>query len=310
MSQRLTGRSPAWVGCLVLATLLGCGGGGEQKGVRVDGSSTVYLISEKIAEDFLTVDSSTRVTVGVSGTGGGMKKFALGEIDVCDASRRIKESEKEACAAKGIEFIELPVAYDGLALVVSQKNDWCQSLTVEQLKKLWEPESPITKWNELDPTWPEEPITLFGPGTDSGTFDYFTETICGKEKASRSFQQSEDDNVIVTGVASDPHAMGYFGFAYYMENQDKLRLVAVDPGDGNAVAPSEETVRDGTYKPLSRPLFIYVNKASLARPRVRKFVEFYLSHVGKIASEVGYVALPDAEAEASATTLKSATGAE
>lgn len=261
--------------------------------IRIDGSSTVYPVSEAVAEEFSRVNSKARVTVGKSGTGGGMKKFAAGETDISDASRPIKESEAEQCEQNGIEFIQLSVAFDGLAVIVNPENDWCDSLTIEQLKELWRPESPVKKWSDLDPSWPDEPVRLYGPGTDSGTFDYFTEEVVGEPGASRSdYTASEDDNVLVTGVKSDKYALGYFGFAYYAENEGSLKLLGVDSGSG-PVQPSMETVRANTYAPLSRPLFIYVSKPALKRPVVAQFVDFYLENAAELSKEVGYVPVSD-----------------
>jgi len=265
--------------------------------VKVDGSSTVYPITEAVAEELRSVHPQIQVTVGISGTGGGMKKFAAGEIDICDASRAIKQKEADKCAAKGVKFIELEVAYDGLAVVINPQNDWCDCLTVEQLRELWRPESAVKKWSDLNPDWPQEKIRLYGPGTDSGTFDYFTKAIVGEEKACRAdYTASEDDNVLVTGVMNDRYALGYFGYAYYSENKEKLKLLGVNGGDG-CKKPSMETVRSLSYKPLSRPLFIYVRTESLKQPAVRDFVKFYLETADQLATEVGYVPVSDQAAE-------------
>ena len=265
--------------------------------VKVDGSSTVYPITEAVAEELRSVHPQIQVTVGISGTGGGMKKFAAGEIDICDASRAIKQKEADKCAAKGVKFIELEVAYDGLAVVINPQNDWCDCLTVEQLRELWRPESAVKKWSDLNPDWPQEEIRLYGPGTDSGTFDYFTKAIVGEEKACRAdYTASEDDNVLVTGVMNDRYALGYFGYAYYSENKEKLKLLGVNGGDG-CKKPSMETVRSLSYKPLSRPLFIYVRTESLKQPAVRDFVKFYLETADQLATEVGYVPVSDQAAE-------------
>ncbi len=253
-------------GWLVVAVVWvsGC----SKPSIQVDGSSTVYPITEAVAEDFKTEQPGVRVTVGLSGTGGGMKKFVAGEIDICDASRPIKDAESAACKASGIEYIELEVAFDGLSVVVNPENDWGDCITVEQLKAIWQPESTVQKWSDLNPEWPSEPIKLYGPGTDSGTFEYFTEAIVGEARKSRAdYSPSEDDNMLVTGVAGGKYALGYFGYAYYEENKDRLKLLGIDNGDGNCVKPSVEAVRNGTYKPLSRPLYIYVNKKALQRPR-------------------------------------------
>lgn len=268
--------------------------------IKVDGSSTVYPITEAVAEEYQKENSHVKVTVGIAGTGGGFKKFCSGETDISDASRPIKSKEAEACASKNREYIELPVAYDGLAVLVNPENTWAKEMTVEELKKLWEPEAQKTvlKWNQIRPSFPNEEIHLFGPGTDSGTFDYFTAEIAGEEGKSRGdYTASEDDNVLVQGIASDKYALGYFGVAYYQQNKDKLKLVAINDGDdangAGAVLPEYENVVKGTYQPLSRPLFIYVATKALEKPEVKGFIEYYLKSGGKLAKEVGYIALPD-----------------
>lgn len=279
---------------LILVLLVGWNALAEEtKIVKVDGSSTVFPITEAVAEEFQKVNPKIKVTVGISGTGGGFKRFSVGETDINDASRPIKDSEKEVSAKKGIQFIELPIAYDGLSVVVSKKNDFLSSLTLEELKKIWQPESTVKKWSDIRKGWPNRNINLYGPGTDSGTFDYFTEAVVGKEKSCRSdFTASEDDNVLVQGVSGDKDALGYFGYAYYAENKDRLKLISVDAGKG-AIAPSEKTVENGKY-PLSRPLFIYVSVQAATRPEVQKFVQFYLKNAKKYVKEVGYMPLPDA----------------
>ncbi|NWF77977.1 MAG: PstS family phosphate ABC transporter substrate-binding protein [Chloroflexi bacterium] len=260
--------------------------------IEIDGSSTVYPITEAVAEEFRKLHPQIRINVGISGTGGGFKRFVVGETQISDASRPIKDSEKEQAAKNKIEWIEMPVAYDGLSVMVNPQNTWVTSMTVAELKKIWEPNSTIKRWNQIRSEWPDQPINLYGPGTDSGTFDYFTETINGKEDASRpDYTASEDDNVLVQGIAGDRNALGYFGYAYYVENKDKLKLVAIDSGSG-PVLPSEQTINDGTYKPLSRLIFIYANKAALTRPEVKEFVRFYMTEGPKLVSEVGYVQLP------------------
>ncbi len=278
--------------------LMGCGRG-ETIIVSVDGSSTVYPITEAVAEQFQKERPGTKITVGISGTGGGFKKFCHGETDISDASRPIKPSEVELCQQNGIQYIELPVAYDGLAVVVNPGNTWAGHFTTEELKKIWEPEAQgkITRWSQVRRGWPDREIHLFGAGVDSGTYDYFTEAIVKKEHASRGdFTSSEDDNVLVQGIARDELALGFFGLAYYEENQDKLRLVPVDDGNpdngAGPIAPSPETVMNGTYQPLSRPLFIYVSRKSVDRPEVAALIEFYLQHAGELAQEVGYIPLP------------------
>ena len=264
--------------------------------IKIDGSSTVYPITEAVAEEFQKAKKgAVKVTVGISGTGGGFKKFTRGEIDISDASRPITKSEMEECKKSGIEFIELPIAYDGLAVMVNPKNNWVNSMAVAELKKIWEPaaERKITKWNQVNAAWPDMALKLYGPGVDSGTFDYFTEAIVGKSRSSRGdFTASEDDNVLVQGIASDRGGLGFFGYAYYAENPDKLKLVAIDGGKG-AILPSEKTVMDGTYNPLSRPIFIYVNKKSAEKPDVKEFVEFYLKSASNLVKQVKYIPLPD-----------------
>jgi phosphate transport system substrate-binding protein len=273
---------------------------GPAQTITIDGSSTVHPITEAVAEEFQK-GNPARVTIGVSGTGGGFKKFCAKETVVSGASRPIKPSEAEACAAAGVEYIELPVAYDGLAVVVSPKTDWVDSMTVTELKALWEPEAQgkVTKWSQIRKGWPDKEIHLFGAGVDSGTYDYFTAAIVGKEHASRGdFTSSEDDNVLVQGVSGDSLGLGFFGFAYYSENRAKLKLVPIDDGkDDNGkgpIAPSLETVGNGTYQPLSRPIFIYVAKQAASAGAVKAFVQFYLSHAATLAKEVGYIPLPDA----------------
>lgn len=261
--------------------------------VSIDGSSTVFPISEAVAEEFGAVQPRVRVTVGISGTGGGFKKFLAGEIDINDASRPIKASELEIAQSSDQQFIELPIAFDGLSVVVNRNNTWVDQLSVGELRKIWQPGSRVKNWSDIRAGWPAEPIRLYGPGTDSGTFDYFTETINGKSGASRAdYTANEDDNALVRGISGDEYAMGYFGFAYYVANQDKLKLVPIDGGNG-PVAPSEVTINNGEYAPLSRPIFIYVRKSALERPEVRALVDFYIDNAGLLASEVGYIALPD-----------------
>jgi phosphate transport system substrate-binding protein len=271
-----------------------------QETIEIDGSSTVYPITEAMAEEFQNASGGKyRVTVGISGTGGGFKKFCRGETHISDASRPIKESERADCKAAGIEFIELPVALDALTVMVSPENDWVDRLTVAELKKIWEPaaQGVVNNWNQIRESFPDRPLTLYGPGVDSGTYDYFTEAVVGEEGASRGdFTASEDDNVLVQGIASDQNALGFFGLAYYIENQDKLKAVPIEPPSGGApVAPSVESARSGAYQPLSRPIFIYVSKQAADEiESVRRFVEFYLdpANAEALVSEVGYVPLP------------------
>jgi phosphate transport system substrate-binding protein len=265
--------------------------------VKIDGSSTVFPVTEAVAEDFQKAKrNAIRVTVGISGTGGGFKKFCRGETDISNASRPILKGEIDECRKNGVEFVELPVAFDALTVVIHPKNAFLKSMTVEELKKIWEPaaQGRITHWNQVNPAYPNAPLKLFGAGSDSGTFDYFTEAIVGKAKSSRGdFTASEDDNVLVQGVSRDVNALGYFGFAYYIENKDKLKPVAIVEKAGKpAVAPSPESVLDGSYQPLARPIFIYVSTKAMAKPEVREFAEYYLANGEKLSREVKYVPLP------------------
>ena len=265
--------------------------------VKVDGSSTVYPITEAFAEDFQkSKENSIRVTVGISGTGGGFKKFCRGETDISNASRPITKKEMEDCKVAGVEFMEFPVAYDALTVVINPKNDWARKMTVAELKAIWEPaaQGKITNWRQVNPAWPDRPLKLYGPGADSGTFEYFTEAINGKSKATRGdFTASEDDNVLVQGVARDIGGLGYFGFAYFVENKSKLAAVSIATEAGKpAVGPSLDTVINGTYQPLARPIFVYVNAKAADRPDVREFVEYYMKHGESLAKEVKYVPLP------------------
>jgi phosphate transport system substrate-binding protein len=277
-------------------------GGNKSAMVRIDGSSTVFPITEAVSEEF-QAETKTHVTVGISGTGGGFKKFCRGETDVQNASRPILEKEMAACKEAGIEFIELPIAFDALTVVVNPNNDFIKQLTVAELKKMWAPEAQqtITSWNQINPAWPDAPLKLFGAGSDSGTFDYFTEAIVGKAKSSRGdFTASEDDNVLVQGVINDKGALGYFGFAYYEENQDKVKAVPIALDEKSpAVSPSKESVMDGTYQPLSRPLFIYVSaKSAKEKPEVKAFVDAYLRDAKVLTEEVKFIPLPEKDMEA------------
>jgi phosphate transport system substrate-binding protein len=282
---------------LAAAALLAAGFAAQAQVVKIDGSSTVFPITEGVAEDFQKMKKGAiKVTVGISGTGGGFKKLCRGEIDIQDASRPILDKEMADCRAAGIEYIELPVAFDALTVVMNPKNSFLKAITVDELKKMWEPaaQGKVMTWNQVNPAWPNAPIKLFGAGSDSGTFDYFTEAINGKSKASRGdFTASEDDNVLVQGVAQDVNAIGYFGYAYYAENMSRLKAVPIVEKAGKpAVLPSEASVLDGSYQPLSRPIFIYVNAKSLDKPEVREFAEYYMKNAAKIAKEVKYVPLP------------------
>jgi len=269
-----------------------------QQLVKVDGSSTVFPITEAVAEEFQKAKKQqVKVTVGISGTGGGFKKFCRGETDISGASRPILKKEMDDCKAAGIEYVELPVAFDALTVVINPKNAFIKQLTVAEMKKMWEPaaQGKVMKWNQVNPQWPDAPMKLFGPGADSGTFDYFTEAVVGKSKSSRGdFTASEDDNVLVQGVARDVNGLGYFGYAYYVENRDKLKAVPIVNEKGQPVLPSLEAVIAGSYSPLARPIFIYVNSKALGKGEVKEFVQYYMTHGAKLAREVKYVPLPDA----------------
>ena len=272
------------------------GTGGVEGTILVDGSSTVAPITAAVSEEFQKQYPNVRVPVGIAGTGGGFNKFCTGETDISDASRPIKESETQLCQENGIEYVELPVAFDGLAVMVNPKNDFISCLTVDELKRMWEPaaEGVVANWNQVREGFPDQPLSLYGAGTDSGTYDYFTQAIVGEEGASRGdFLPSEDDNVLVQGIAGDVNSLGFFGLAYYSENKDKLKLVGVDVGDG-CVEPNTETVAGGSYQPLSRPLFIYVNAARIdEKNEISTFISFYLHNAGTLSTELGYVALTD-----------------
>ncbi len=285
---------------LILAVLLiACDEGGASTGITgsisIDGSSTVFPITEAVAEEFLRVESKIKVTVGITGTGGGFQKFCRGETAVQDASRPISAKEIGECEANNYEWIELPVAYDAITVVVNPRNDWATCLTVAELKKIWEPaaQGTINNWNQVRDSFPDAPLKLYGAGTDSGSFDYFTEVINGKSKDSRGdYTASEDDNTLVQGVSNDRNALGYFGLAYYEENSDKLKAVQVDGGEG-CTSASAETVENGSYSPLSRPLFIYVRRDEADKDTVGTFIDFYLENAGFLASDVGYVRFPE-----------------
>lgn len=310
ISTKLCRRSAILTGALTALVLIANWGTpaaqSQNNTIAIDGSSTVFPISEAVAEEFqASKRGAVRVTVGISGTGGGFKKFCNGELDISNASRPIRDSEQQACAAKGIEYVELPVAYDALTIVVNPKNTWATNITTAELKAMWEAasEGKITKWNQIRPSWPDAKLTLFGPGADSGTFDYFNEVILGKDTKNRTdYTPSEDDNVLVQGVSRDQNALGYFGFAYYDLNKSRVKAVAIDAGKG-AVMPSLATVNDGTYKPLSRPVYIYVKKSALDRPEVREFAEFYLQNATRLVKEVDYIPLPDGDYRAATQRL-------
>lgn len=304
-------------GPLILGLLLaGCGAGpGEGPGatgtIEIDGSSTVFPISEAVAEEFLAAGNrGVRVTVGVSGTGGGFKRFCNGETEIGNASRPIKDAERELCATNGIEFVEFPVAFDGIAVVAHPDNTFVDCLTTAELRRVWEPESSVRLWSDLRPEWPAQQIRLYGPGPNNGTFDYFTDAIVGREGAARSdYTASADANIVVQGISGDAGALGYFGFAYYEQNRDRLKLLGVDAGQG-CVQPSREAIEGGSYTPLSRPLFIYVNRAAARRPEVLAFLRSYLEDVPGLAPEVGYVPLDAAAYRRSLETLEELAGAD
>ena len=260
--------------------------------IEIDGSSTVFPITQAVAEEFQKINPDIRVNVGVSGTGGGFKRFQVGETDINDASRPIKTSEAEECAKNGVEYTEFTIAIDGLAVMVNPENTWVDYLTVEELNMIWKPDSTVDSWNDIRSEWPDQKIHLYGPDTDSGTFDYFTDVINGDEGVSRAdYTASADDNVLVQGIAGDKNGLGYFGYAYYAENTDKLKIVPIDSGNG-PVIPSDETVKAGQYTPLARPIFIYVNKASLENEAIHEFVRFYMENAEWLVAEVGYTPQP------------------
>jgi phosphate transport system substrate-binding protein len=314
MRNRVAASSLAAIPLLVLAACGGGEGGGSNLGalagtVEVDGSSTVLPITEAAAEEFgLQTNGGVRVNVAVSGTGGGFKRFCAGETDISNASRPIQSTETEQCAQNGIEFIQFEVALDGLAVTINSANDFVDCLKVDELKKIWEPESTVRTWADVRAGWPAEPIRLYGAGTNSGTFDYFTEVIVGRARSSRAdYTASEDDNVLVQGVEGDHYALGYFGFAYYWENRTRLKAVPVDGGNG-CISPTQETTKSGQYSPLSRPLFIYAKTSSLAKPEVAGFVKFYLENAATLVPETGYVPLDDAKYQEQLARLAQATG--
>ena len=274
--------------------------------ITIDGSSTVFPITEAVAAEFRAAAPGVAIQLGVSGTGGGFKKFCAGEIEIAEASRPIKLSEEDACAASAISYIEIPVAFDGISVVVHRDNTWADCMTSAELRRLWEPAATgvITSWQQLRPEWPDLPIQLYGAGADSGTFDYFTSAIVGSEGASRSdYTGSEDDYLLAQDIAGNPGALGFFGYAYYREYQDRLRLVAVDAGDGACVTPSEDTIASGAYQPLSRPIFVYVRPDALDRPEVAAFLEFYLADLARLVRQVRYVPLPPRAYELAAGRL-------
>jgi len=260
--------------------------------ITSDGSSTVGPLTQAVSEEFIGSAPDVQISVDISGTGGGFERFCNGETDVQNASRAIKEEEAANCATNGVDWYEFEVAYDGITVVTNKENTWASCLTVDQLKQLWQKENPAMTWADLNPEWPADAVNLYGPGTDSGTFDFFVEAILGEDDIREDFNPSEDDNVLVSGVGGDVNALGYFGLAYYEANKDTLNAVAVDNSSGECVAPSPESVQDGTYAPLSRPLYLYVSADSLTRPEVQEFMRFYLENAAELAPEVGYVASP------------------
>ena len=288
---------------IILGLLVaGCGGGQQGQGstsrIRVDGSSTVFPITQAVVEEYMQSQQGVRVSASISGTGGGFEKFLRGETAINDASRPITGSEIQLAEENNIGFIELPVAYDGLAVVAHPDNDWASCLTTEELEMIWEPNSSVETWSDIRSEWPDEPISLYGPGTASGTYDYFTEAIVGESGASRTdFSASEDDNVLVQGVSGDDYSLGFFGLAYYENNQDQLKIIAVDDGNPDngegCIEPSQETIENGTYQPLARPLFIYVSANQAENSAVSDFVNYYLENVGALVTDVGYIPLSD-----------------
>ncbi len=300
---------------LLPLAMLACGGGGGEEGsdagtlsgaVEIDGSSTVYPISEALAEEFQIANPETRITVGLSGTGGGFKRFCAGETDISNASRPIKDEERADCETNGIAYTEIRIAWDGLSVITNPGNEFVSCLTTDELKRIWEPGSTINNWSQVRTGFPDQKLTLFGPGTDSGTFDYFTEEIVGETGASRAdYTASEDDNVLVQGVEGDPDALGYFGFAYYEQNADRLRLLGVDGGTG-CIQPSVATIESGEYAPLSRPLFLYVRNDALAKPQVAAFLDFALTDGTALVRDVGYIALQPAQYEAERAKIPAA----
>jgi len=296
MTKKSLSRRSILFASIAAAGAMATGTSLAQSTIKIDGSSTVFPITEAVAEEFQKAKKgAVKVTVGISGTGGGFKKFCRGEIDISNASRPITKSEMAECQKNGVTYVEMPVAYDALSVVVNPKNAWLKDISIEDLKKIWEPaaQGKITRWNQVNPAWPDRQIKLFGAGADSGTFDYFTEAVTGKSKSSRGdFTASEDDNVLVTGVSRDVDALGFFGFAYYSENQDKLKALPISWKGGKSVGPSMETVVNGTYQPLSRPIFIYVKADSAKRPEVREFVDYFNKNADKLVREVKYVPLP------------------
>jgi len=292
---------------LLLLFVVACGAG-DANTIEIDGSSTVFPITQAVAEEFRKEHPEIQIPIGISGTGGGFRRFTTGETEISNASRAIKDAEREQAAENGIEFIELPVAYDGLSVLVSTRNNFVECLTTDELHKIWDRGSTVDNWSEVRDGFPDQKVRLYGPDTSSGTFDYFTESIMHKEDASRSdYSASADDNVLIRGIAGDDDALGYFGFAFYSSSPDKLKLIAVDSGSG-CIYPSPVTINDGTYSPLSRPMFIYVNTAALEREEVVVFLNFYLDNATTLVEEVGYVSLPEAMYDDGRALVASSSG--
>lgn len=298
------------ISALLFLIMLSTSCGGGRKRIKIDGSSTVYPISEAVVEHYRNEAPQTAITVGASGTGGGFKQFARGQTDINDASRLITENEKALCKKNNIEYRALKVAYDGMAVCVSPKNDWLDTISVKELEKIWEPkaEEEVKLWSDVRESWPDKQIHLYGPGVQSGTYDYFTKAIMGESGKSRSdYTSSEDDNTLVQGVAGEKFSLGFFGFSYYKENQKKLKLVAVDNGDGG-IHPSKESISKRSYTPLTRPLYIYVRKASAKKDHVREFVEFYLKEVASMVRDAGYFPMSSSNYEKELKTFEKWTG--
>lgn len=298
---------------MLLSSCSGNSGDSLSGEVKIDGSSTVFPITEAVAEEFRSEAPNVRVTVGVSGTGGGFQKFIRGDIDINNASREIKPTEIAKAEESGVDYLRLSVAYDGLAVVVNPQNDWVDYLTVEELKRIWEPaaQGTLTRWSQIREGWPDEEFHLYGPGVASGTYDYFTEAVVGESGSSRGdFTASEDDNVLVQGIATDKYALGFFGLAYFEENADRLKLVGVKDGEGEPVEPSLETVSNNTYTPLSRPLFIYVSESAAQKEPVQRFVNFYLNNAPELAKDIGYVPMPDSAYQVQKNKFREFIGAD
>jgi phosphate transport system substrate-binding protein len=279
----------------ILLTILVACGAGDSNTIEIDGSSTVFPITQAVAEEFRKEHPHVQIPIGISGTGGGFRRFTTGETAISNASREIKDAEREQAAEHGVEFIEMAVAFDGLSVLVSTRNDFVDCLTTDEINKIWDRGSTVDNWSEVRDGFPDQTVRLYGPDTSSGTFDYFTKAINGQAQVSRAdYTASADDNVLVQGIAGDKNSLGYFGYAYYKENEDKLKIVGVDNGNG-CTSPTAETINSGSYAPLSRPLYLYINVEALQRPDVVAFLNFYLDNATELAQEVGYVGLSEAE---------------